>query len=71
TEVRLPRLVTSSENWRDMAEYFQVPGESQRAFSLLLASTRSATTQEQVRSLGLARRLAQRPYKNMWVFVAV
>ncbi|MCI90954.1 hypothetical protein A2U01_0112248, partial [Trifolium medium] len=46
-EVRLPRLATASEKWRDTTEYFQVPGEKQRASSLLLAVARSATTQEQ------------------------
>ncbi|MCI53626.1 hypothetical protein A2U01_0074873 [Trifolium medium] len=57
-----------------MAECFQVPGENWRqsaSCSLPLAGTRSATTQEQPRSLLLARRLAQRPSTNRLGFVAV
>ncbi|MCI54198.1 hypothetical protein A2U01_0075447, partial [Trifolium medium] len=28
---RLPCLATARENWRDMTDDFQVPGENQRA----------------------------------------
>ncbi|MCI32132.1 hypothetical protein A2U01_0053344, partial [Trifolium medium] len=53
-----------SETWRGSANddrKFHLPGENQRGsarVSLLVASTRSATTQEHTRSLGLAARLA-------------
>ncbi|MCI43241.1 hypothetical protein A2U01_0064478, partial [Trifolium medium] len=43
-----------------MAECFHPPGEQQRALSLLVAGSRSATSQEHTHSLELATRLAQR-----------
>ncbi|MCI84510.1 hypothetical protein A2U01_0105788, partial [Trifolium medium] len=54
--VRLSRSVKPGEGWRTTAECFHPPGEHQRALSLLVAGSRSTTTQEHSCSLQLAQR---------------
>ncbi|MCI42912.1 hypothetical protein A2U01_0064149, partial [Trifolium medium] len=63
-----------NEYWRDTPESFGFPGENWResaSSSLPLAGPRSATTQEQARSLLFARRLTQRSSTNIIASMAV